>query len=204
MVSLIEHDLQKRILSSPLRLGLAIVILGPFVLWMIEFGYSIHDDKRLPYGLAFFQWARYLGDVFLSLTMIAAGSYYRKVRVKPSKWSGRSFSVLTILLGLALVVLFVIQEEINHSHPDELRWNILRVYHFFYFWWVSSLLFGATRLLRFGMIAGYERRLALIALILVLLYYGKLAVDVADTNPLWHYLREQYPEQTAYVESNEL
>lgn len=194
-------ELQKKFLQlTPLQIVVILIFLGPFMAWVFQLGYSLVDENRLPYGLAFFQWALYEGDIFLAFTIAITSVYYRREGVTPSSL----FFKYAFLFGLVLAALFILSEEMAGSHPDSLKVNPWRVYHVFYIIWVSSLLLGALRLIPLGVISGRNRGLALLGVFCYLVYVGTFVIDNLDANPVWYYLREKYPEEAAYVESHEI
>jgi len=184
----------------PAKIMLILILLGPTASWGLEFAFSIADTNRLPYGLAFFEWARYEGDVFLALTVATASVYYRKTNM----WPTRTFWKWSILFGIVFAGTFIIQEEFNGSHPGWLKVNPARVIHLIYFVVVASLLVAASRLLWFGVVRGHKRVLAIAGVLFFCLYLCSFAVDLADENWFWHHLQRVYPEESRYIKGHEL
>ena len=197
-MALVKEDLFRFFWEQPVLLaGLMAFLAGPVAIYVIEFGRALFNPTRPPWGLAIFRWASvWLGDSLLALAIGVIALYYSRVLVEDSIWTGRGFSIFSLLLGLALSIGFIIFEESVGIYPTELKININRVYHFFYFAWMAGMLVGATRIIGYGVVGGQERGLALAAALLVFLYFITVGIDALDKSPLWHLIQHWYPEQT--------
>lgn len=197
-MSLIEHD----IFAGFLRLGpwavfLTLLAWSPGGIWIAEVIRWFKDrNNRPPWGLSIFRWtSAWLGDIFLGSAMAIVDVYYERVEVSSGTFlTSWAFSIATIALGAVATLQFIRID--NKSWGKGNLVNINRVVHLPYFFVIITLLFGAVRVIGYGIFGGDERGLAWLAFGLVSVWFVALAVDITDTSPLWHWVRRNWPKQT--------
>ncbi len=200
-MSLVEHDIwpwQAFFDLSRSDMIVFLIIWEPVTVWLAEVYRWLKDiNGRPPWGLAVFRWTPlWLGDTILAFDMgLFINPFYDRVRVEPTIWASLAFSLATIVAAILFTMGFLFLVD-NNSWPKGNRININRVVHTPYFAFMASLLFGATRLWKFGLVDGYERGLAVWGTILVIAYFATIIVDVTDKSPVWHWVQKKWPERT--------
>ena len=197
-MSLIENDVFARFLElGPWAVFLILIAWSPGGIWVAEVIRWLRDrNKHPPWGFSIFHWtSAWLGDISLGCTMAIVDVYYRRVEVSSGTFlTSRQFSIATIALGAFATLQFIRID--NKSWGKGNLVNINRIVHLPYFFVITTLLFGAVRVIGYGIIGGNERGLAWLALGLASFWFVALAVDLTDTSPLWHWVQKKWPKET--------
>ena len=200
-MQLIENDpFQLYWNMSPIMILYVTAFLGTGMLWLIELYRSFnnrHKKDRPPWGLAVFRWrAVCIGDLFfLPAACLFIAEYYARVRVEPSFWTSQAFFSIPLAFGLVVSAGFILLEEATGSYPKGKKVSLNRVYHFFYFWWMSYMLSGfAIRWLVYW----EEPRFFAYAVAAVCFWAYTVYEDGAKPNPVWIKITQRYPRRTEY------
>src|SRR3989344_3574347 len=145
-LSLVENDLFEWFWElHPAITGLLIALLGPFAVWLIEaYRTSKHPDTKVPYGFNILRWTGvWIGDlVFITLAVAILTVWYDRVEVNSGFWTSWTFSLLCLLGGIALALLFIhLENQANVWRGDNV--NLNRIWHTPYMAWVITLMLGA-------------------------------------------------------------